>query len=162
MTETASYLGSAWVTGTRGRSGQVEVALPERDPLWARLATTFHPSEGDEVLVLSLDGEQVFVIGILRGSARLRVTGDFSIEAPKGTITMSAPHIRWEAGKLEVAAHRIVQRARGFYGWVSNLFRIQSRRMKTLADEDYTVRARTARVVAEREVKIDGTSIELG
>src|SRR5262245_54816146 len=69
MFETAVFLGPARVLAEDGKTGRVQVALPDGDEVWARLALAvpYHPAVGDEVLVICQEMPDAYVIGVLRG-----------------------------------------------------------------------------------------------
>jgi hypothetical protein len=173
MIETSTILGPATITQVEGPPGHVRVERPSGEAAWARLALAvpYRPVEGDEVLVISSDGEATYVIGVLvgRGVTTLSVPGDLSIESGgrlslKGAqaVDVTAPSMAWRAGRLEIAAHRIVQRARDVLSWVSGLFQSRSRRLRLTAHETAHVKAGRACVTARGDVRIDGRQINLG
>ena len=174
MIGTETALGPATVTETEGRPDYVRVEREEGESVWARLALAvpYQPVVGDEVLVAGAEPERTYVIGLLRGTGKttLRVSGDLALEAPNGSIDLSAargvrvgaPEISLRAGKLEFIAQRILEKARDAYVWISELFQLKSRRMRAVAETTLDLRADTAYVKAKGEVNIDGRSIHLG
>lgn len=148
--ETATYLGPA--TAMEIEKKRVRVRLADEE-VWARIAMPFRPDSGDELLVVRLEGGELYAIGILEGAPRL--------ESDR-CITIRAPEVRVEAGKFDVTARRIVEKARDVYRWVSDLFQVKARRMRAVVEEDYHLRAGTANVKATADVNIDGKSINLG
>jgi len=148
--DTATYLGPATALEVSGLRARVSVG---DDETWARMATSFRPAAGDEVLVVRLDGGETYVIGILSGDAR--------IESDRA-ITLRAPAVRIEAGAFEVGARRIIEKAHDVYRWVQDLFQVKARRMRSVVEADFHLRAGTANVKATGDVNIDGESINLG
>ena len=180
MIATDTYLGPATILET-GRSNAARVELPNGTSAWARLALAvpYQPVVGDEVLAITHDGETVYVIGLLRGSGRttLRVQGDLSIEAPGGRIELkgqairlqgeqsveaAAPDVKLRAGRLDILAHRIVEKARDIYVWVNELFQLKSRRLRAVTDSTMHWKAHRAYFKADTDVNIDGKNINLG
>ena len=162
--ETATYLGPARVTEVEDR--RVRVGFPDEETAWARLALAipYHPVVGDELLVVRLDGEQLYAIGVLegRGETTLRVPGNLNLEAPNGAINLTAPHVHVRAGKFELSAQRIIEKAHDVYRWISGLFQVKSARMRTVVETDYHLKAGTIHEKATGDVNIDGESINLG
>ncbi len=152
--ETATYLGPARVL--RVDDSALTVSLGGRPhPAKSALAFPYRAVVGDTLLVLRLDGEELYAIGVLDGR------GETAFES-KGTITLRAPRVRIEAGKLEITAERILEKARDVYRWVSEFLHVKSRHMRTAVEKDYQLRAGTATVRAVEDVHIDGRSINLG
>lgn len=153
--ETATYLGPATVTEVEDR--RVRVSLPGAEPAWARLAlaSPYHPVPGDELLVVRLDGEELYAIGVLEGRGEVRLESERAI-------TLRAPEVRVEAGKFELSTQRIIERARDVYRWVAGLFQVKAERMRTVVETDYHLKAETINEKAKGDVNIDGQSINLG
>lgn len=182
MIETGTYLGPARITPAEGPRGKVHVRLPSGDEAWARvaLAGTYEPAAGDEVLVIGQDTSELFVIGVLRGSGRttLSVPGDLAIIARQGGITLSArrgvqikseqaieaeaPLVRLKAGKLETVATRIVQTAHELYGWFTGLWQLKSHRLRAVADTTAHLKGEEMHIRANKEVYVNGETVNLG
>lgn len=162
MIGTDMYLGPAKVLEIAGAE-RVRLELPG-GPAWARLALAvpFRPSVGDEVLAITHDFEAVYVVGVLSAGSRttLRVEGDLAIEARK--IELRAPEVGVRAGKFDVLAHRMVEKVRDLYTWVSELFQIRSRRFRAVSESTMHLKAYRAYLKADTDVNVDGKSINLG
>ncbi|MGH2628224.1 MAG: DUF3540 domain-containing protein [Anaerolineales bacterium] len=162
--DAASYLGPALVK--RVGETEVQVALPDEDLLPVRMAMTlpYRPVAGDQLLVVRLNGDQLYAIGVLEGHGvtSLRVQGDLHLEAPNGAIRLSARHVLVTAGKLEFVARRIIEKAHDVYRWISGLLQLKSNRMRTVVESDYHLKAGGINVKAVSDVNIDGQSINLG
>lgn len=164
MIGTETTLGPATVVRTEGRPDHVRVKREDGAFVWARLALAvpYRPAVGDEVLVVG--SERIYVIGLLRGA------GDLKLEAPDGFIDVVAgrgvrivaPEVSLRAGRLEIVAQRILEKARDAYLWIAELFQLKSRRMRASAESTLDMRAETAYVRAKRDMNIDGRSINLG
>jgi hypothetical protein len=180
--DTAAYLGPARVVAPAGRPGFVQVALPDDDTVWARLALAvpYSPAEGDEVLVIRSDLDDTYVIGVLRGSGTttLRVPGDLVIDAPNGSVRIMAGKsialaatraveisgrrgtFRFE--RMSVIAASLVERVGNLFTWATGLIQSRSRRLRTLARESWLARAGRVHVKAEENVHVNGQTIHLG
>lgn len=171
MIETSTYLGPATVTETEGPAQQVRVAPSERSEAWARLALAlpYQPAVGDEVLVIG--DEVLYVIGVLRGKglSHLQVPGRLKIEAPQGIEMIShgpietrAPSIRFQVGKFEIVAQRLLESVRDAYRWVSGLFQLQSHRVRLFAESTAHLKAERTYLASRDAMNIDGKTIHLG
>ena len=178
MIDLSTSLGSAVVKGVEG--GHVRVVLPTGEEARARLALAvpYRPVEGDEVLVVGQEPDAWFVIGVLRGSARTTwsIPGSLTIEAQGGvriasgrgivleaeSVEAVAKRVTLRAGRLELLAQRVVERARDAFRWFTGLHQVRARRARAVADETYTVRAGKASLRATGNMKIDGKQIDLG
>lgn len=150
--DTATYLGPARAIEIRGR--HVRVEFPDGESAEARLAMPYVPAAGDELLVLRLHGDDLYAVGILEGR------GELHFEASH--ITLESPHVEVRAGKFEIAARRILERARDVYRWVSDLLRVEAHRMHTATEKEFRLHAGDAAIKARADVNIDGRSINLG
>jgi len=176
------YLGPATITRVAQETGSVELQIPKVKRATVRMAVAapYHPAIGDEVLVISQGDEQTYVIGVLKGSGLTKwsVPGDLVFEAPQGGIRFACEqpmlfHSDWRvdiaskrmtlrAARLEFAARSLVQRVGNAYLWIKGLLQVKSRRCRTLADEDFLVKAKRARLKSEGDFNIDGKTIHLG
>ena len=141
--DTSTYLGPA--TAMEVDAKRVRVTLADEE-IWARIAMPHRPSPGDELLVVRQEGGELYAIGILEGHG----------------LHFEAESITLRAGKLDITANRIIEKARDVYRWVSDLFQVKARRMREVVETDYHLRAGTANVKATGDVNIDGKSINLG
>lgn len=152
MIETAIQPGPATVTAAEGRKDHVQIVRPDGTRGWARLALAvpYVPKEGDEVLVFG-----GYVIGVLRasGPTEWKFAEALRIESSEVTI---------RAGRIELAARKLVQKARDAFHWVSELLHFRTRRTEISAEASCDVRAGRAEIRAEGDVDIDGKTINLG
>ncbi len=181
LVETGTYLGPATVVGIE-KNNTVTVRMPDGESCRARLALSlpYQAVEGDEVLAIRQEGETAFVIGLLQsqGKATLRVAGDLSIEAPNGkidfssakgislcdqkSITAEAPHVQISAGKLELLAEQVIQRAKNIYQWVSELVQTRSRRFRMMASSTFQLHSHRTYLQADADMNVRGKKINLG
>jgi hypothetical protein len=181
MLDTATYLGRGIVTRTL-EGAAVEARLDDGQEVRVKPAMPLHyeAAPGDELLVLGADPQAMYAIGVLRGRGKvtLRAPGDLTLETPEGALRLTAargvtlksqveivteaPAVRCVAGKLEIAAQRVIQRARDVYFWVSELFQVKSHRLRATADSTCHIHAQETHLRADQTVSIDGQSIHLG
>lgn len=182
--ETSTYLGPARVLQTAPgrikielRAGGVspldEGPLDDSQPAWATsaLAFPYRPAIGDIVLAVGSAG-QWYVIGVLKGSGMttLVVPGDLTVSAPRGRMTFEAadgveirsPEIRMTANRWEIVANAVSERFHEAVRWVRDTFQLRAGRLRTRVDTTYDLQAERIKALAEREVRIDGSSIDLG
>ena len=182
ITEIAQYLGPAEVVTPAGKSGFVEVRLLDGETLWARLALAlpYTPAVGDEVLIICQQPADAYVIGVLqgRGITTLQVPADLTLAAPNGTIRLIAGRsvqvrgtesveittrkATLRATRLNILATTLVQRLGSAYTWATGLLQFKSRRMRTVTDESWLVRAERAHLKTSGNTCINGKTVHLG
>ena len=122
-------------------------------------------------MVLIIDGEETYVIGVLhgRGVTRIEAPGDLAIRAG-GVISLeggravavNAPQVALKASRLEFAAERLFSRFAEVYQWVRGTLRTVAGRTRTVSQGTVSVRARRIIESAEKDVRIDGKQVLLG
>jgi hypothetical protein len=182
MTQLDSYLGPAEVVAPGGSPGFVDVRLLDGDVVSARiaLAQLYSPAVGDEVLVISQRTGDAYVIGVLagRGTTTIQVPADLTLAAPRGTIRiaagrgiqvqsgasieMAARKATLRVGRLNVVAATLVQRLGSAFTWATGLLQWKSRRMRTVTDEGWLVRAERAHLKTAGNTCINGKTVHLG
>jgi Protein of unknown function (DUF3540) len=167
----ALYLGPGHVTAVHGPD--VEVTLGEGTTARARLALAFPyaPAPGDELLVVGKDGEH-YVIGVLQGSGRtaLSFQGDVDVRAEGGALRLSgdagvairAPELEIEVGKMRVMAGAVVQRFASLYQRVSAMLSVHAGQTHTVVDDSAITAAKSAAILTEETMTINGSEIHLG
>ena len=123
---------------------------------------------------------EAYVVGVLRGRGitSLQVPGDFTLAAPHGTIRLVSGHsvhlqsadsvevatrkLTLRTTRLNILAATLVQRLGNAYTWATGLFQLKSRRVRTVADEGWLVRAERAHVKTSGNTCINGKTIHLG
>lgn len=149
---------------------RVVVALDDAD-VSARVAVPlYQPAPDDEVLIARQESE-CFVIGVLRisgpavllapGPLKVRACGAIEI-ASAAEARLTAPKVSLEASALQVIARSVSERFEQARRWVRECFQIRAGRLR--ADVDGACEIQADRIVqrADRDVKIDGESIDLG
>lgn len=182
ITETAQYLGPAEVITAAGKPGFVELRLFDGETRWARLALAlpYTPAVGDEVLFICQQPSDGYIIGVLqgRGVTTFQVPADLTLAAPNGTIRLLAGRsvqvrgtesvdiitkkATLRANRLNILATTLVQRFGSAYTWATGLLQFKSRRMRTVTDEGWMVRADRAHLKTSGNTCINGKTIHLG
>jgi len=164
------YLGPADVTKVEPH--EVEVRLPSGGLVRARvaLAFTYEPQPNDVVLVIgNADGH--YVIGVLHGAGRavlgfpgdveLRAGGVLHLAGDKG-VRLDGPEIEVKAGKLRILADSVAQKFAELRQHVTNLLSVRAGRTHTVVDDSTYAQSKSATIVTEEKVTINGKSIYLG
>ncbi len=167
----SEYLGPARVTEVAG--SQLTVELPGGEPVPARMALAFpyQPARGDTLLVIGR-GEACYVIGVLEGTgeATLRFAGGVEVRAEGGPLRLvsdegvhvAGPEVSIEAGTLRVLAQSAVQKLGTFYQHVRSLWSVRARETETIVEEGALTRAKSATILTEETMSINGKQIHLG
>lgn len=165
------YLGPATVVEVKGAVLRVRVpGSPEPVAAAMALAFPYAPCEGDSLLVIGQAGSH-YVIGVLAGQGKvgLRFEGDVSLSAT-GALSLEAGegvHVRGEEVSLEArtlraTADTLVQKLTSVYQRVSALLSVRAKEVETIVDEGTLTRARSATVLTEETMTINGKQIHLG
>jgi hypothetical protein len=166
----SEYLGPAYVIEVAG--GEVRVELREGQEVRARLALAFpyRPAEGDTLLVIGRGGDH-YVIGVIRGSGStalafegavdLSATGPLRI-ASREAVVVEGPEVAVDAGTLRMAAGAVVQKFTSLYQHVRALWTVRARDAETIIDNGSVTRAKSASILAEQAVTVNGKQIHLG
>ena len=165
------YLGPARVTqaGTR----EVELALESGEQVAAQLALAlpYAAVEDDVVLVLGRGGRH-YVIGVLDGHGKtaLNFRGDVQLRALGGSLRLEADEevtvrgrkLSLEAIDFKMTAENLVQRAQSAYQRVRDLLSVHAKRTTTVVDETILSKSRSATLLTEETMTINGEQIHLG
>jgi hypothetical protein len=123
-----------------------------------------------------LEGDEFWIRGESGGGVELRLReGDLTLSAP-GRIVLrageveteaevvrtSAREVCVEAGRMEVSATRIVERAEDTYRHVDGLAELQAGRARTLVDGAFQLAAKRTTVQSDEDTIIDGKRVLLG
>ena len=166
------YLGPAEVTGV-AEGGAVSVRLDDGRAVEVRLATVapYDPRPGDEVLVIG-DGRGHYVIGVLRssGKAVLEVKGDLEIRAVGGELRLSGEEgvrvegkeLSVEVGRARVLAGAVVSRVASMVQRVAEMLDVQAGEQRTLVRGASFAQSKSATILTEEKVTINGRAIHLG
>jgi Protein of unknown function (DUF3540) len=120
-------------------------------------------ADGERLVVRDPRGAIVVVYDAERGTAEITAPeGDLVLGAPRGKITLRAQEVECEAGRIELRADRIFERARDVYRDVEGLLQTRAERVRTLARGAYYVFAKRVNVAAEEDAAVDGKRVLLG
>jgi hypothetical protein len=139
----------------------------------ARLATPppWLPSAGDVLLVAGTDAGR-YAIGVLeaREPGRIAFDGDIELCAPHGTLRVTAGKgvviaseaVDVEAERLSLCARTLVERVADAFRTVRGLLQVTAGRTRTLVTGSSYHKAERAYLLADKEVKLNAESINLG
>ncbi|HEY3815938.1 MAG TPA: DUF3540 domain-containing protein [Polyangiaceae bacterium] len=119
--------------------------------------------DGERLVLRDVRGAIVVVYDAERGTAEIAAPrGDLVLSAPQGKIALKAREVECEAGRIELRADRIFERARDIYRDVEGLLQTRAERMRTLATGAYQLFAKRVNVLAEEDAAVDGKRVLLG
>ncbi|HEY4120500.1 MAG TPA: DUF3540 domain-containing protein [Byssovorax sp.] len=168
--DVSDYLGPAEVVAVEAHVVLAE--LPRGGVVRARLALAFpyEPAIGDSLLVIG-KGEAHFVIGVLDGAgktvltlpgdAAIRATGELHLSGDKG-VRIAGPAVEVEATKLRVVADAVTERFRSAFQRVTEMLQVHAGQSSTLVDDAAYTQAKTAAIVTEGTITINGDEVHLG
>jgi Protein of unknown function (DUF3540) len=171
MRTASDYLGPARVLEVSGSA--VSVSLSDGRAGRARMALAFpyRPAPGDTLLVVGREGE-LYVIGVLEGTGEtvLAFPGGVELRAEGGPLRLAsdqavevrAPEVAIDAGNLRLFAEAAVEKLGTLYRHVRGLYRARSGASETVVDEDAITRARSATILTDESMSINGKQIHLG
>lgn len=165
------YLGPARVV--EASVGGLRVELEDGASVTATLALAF-PYEavaGDVVLVIG-KRDRHYVIGVLHGTGRsvLALQGDVELRAVNGALTLvgekgvqiEGPELDVSVGKLKMAADSVVQKFTNVYQHVKALLSVRAGETHTLVDDATFAKSKSATILTEEKMAINGKEIHLG
>ncbi len=170
-TEVHDYLGPAEVTAVEPTS--VTVEIPGVGSFHAALAFAlpYAPVVGDLLLVIA-KGDACYAIAVLRGSGKtsLSLQGDVDISAVDGKVRISGdrgvevrgPELDLYAGKLRVVADTVLQSFSSVCQRVKSLLHVHAGETHTLVDGGSFTQSKSASILTEENVTINGKEIHLG
>jgi hypothetical protein len=119
--------------------------------------------EGERLVVRDPRGAIVVVYDAQRGTAEIVApSGDLVLSAPRGKIALKANEVECTAGRIELRADRIFERARDVYRDIEDLLQTRTGRVRTIARAAYHVFANRVNVAAEEDAALDGKRVLLG
>jgi hypothetical protein len=170
LTGTDVSLTPASVLAVQGRRITVLTEQGERVAENA-LAFPYTPVPGDTLLVIG-QGENAYAIGLLaaQGDMTVAFPANATFVAPRGEIRfksgkgleLHSPNVRLRAGKLELLAKTISEKADNAFRKVRKLLKLEAGSVHTTVDETTHTRAGRFVVKAKQDVKMDGEKIYLG
>jgi Protein of unknown function (DUF3540) len=167
----ADYLGPADVVEVHAHEVLVTLRGGARVSAELALALPYQPAPGDVLLVTGRAGEH-YVIGVLRGTGRtsLAIQGDVEVRAVGGSLDLSGdrgvrihgPEVQLYAGKLRTVAGAVVEQFTSLCQRVSSLLSVHAGQKHTVVDDDTIEKARSATLLTDETVTINGKQIHLG
>jgi hypothetical protein len=119
--------------------------------------------DGERLVLRDTRGCIVVVYDAERGTAQITAPkGDLVLSAPHGKIALKAREVECEAGRIDLRADRIFERARDIYRDVEGLIQTRAERVRTLATGAYQLFAGRVNVLAEEDAAVDGKRVLLG
>jgi len=170
-TAAAEYLGPAEVLEVRG--DEVDVELPDGAAVRARMALAFpyEPAPGDDLLVIGR-GSAHYVIGVLRAAGRTELSfqGDVSLRAAGGSIRIQGDEgveiagreVRVQARSLHIVAESVVEKLRSLYQRIAGTASVHAEQTHTVVTGTALIQAKSAAIVTEETVTINGRQVHLG
>jgi hypothetical protein len=167
----AEYLGPADVRSVEG--SDVIVTLPGGAAVRVALAFAFPyaPAPGDVLLVIGKD-EAHYAIGVLQGSGQTTLTfpGNVELRAEGGALRLwgekgveiLGPALGVQVDKIQVIAGAVTQKLGSLVQRVQALLSVQARQMHTVVEESAVTQARSATVLTEETMTINGKEVHLG
>jgi hypothetical protein len=167
----APDLGPAVVVAAPPGRWTVRLADGREVPARVALAQPYEARPGDEVLVIG-NAAGHYVIGVLVGAGRtsLELPGDVTLRAVGGTLRLegdvgveiAAPEARVRASKLEVLAGSVVETFVSLRQRVAELWSVRAGEAHTLVEGASHTQAKSATILSEKTVTINGKAVHLG
>lgn len=166
------YLGPATVT-VASTLREVEVKLEGGTTALATLALAlpYQAVEGDVVLVLGKDNRH-WVVGVLHGQGKTSLTfrGDVQMRAIGGSLELAADEgvrlagkeVEIDSGEIRMLAKSLVQRFDSVLTRVRGLWSSRVEKAHHVIDETAFTHAKSATLVTDETVTINGEQIHLG
>lgn len=135
------------------------------------LAVPYVPVVGDSLLVIG-KGDAHYVIGVIRGKGRtsLSLEGDVDLHAQGGALRLSGdkgvriegPEVAIETRRLGVIAGALVEHFSSVVRRVKGLLSVQAGDSHTIADGTILSQSKSATILAEEAVTVNGKQVHLG
>jgi hypothetical protein len=165
------YLGPATVVDATRADVVIELPGGRRTPARLALASPYEPVEGDVLLVIGGPGA-CYAIGVLEGTGRtvLAVPGDVEVRAVGGSLRLSGDrgvHIEGDSvevrsSKLQVIAGAVVEKFTTVCQRVSEMLSVRAGQRHTIVDGESLEKSRSATILTEEAMAINGKQIHLG
>lgn len=165
------YLGPARVI--EASAGGLRAELEDGASVAATLALAFpyEPVAGDVVLIIGRR-ERHYVIGVIHGTGRsvLAMQGDVELRAVNGVLTLAGdkglaiegPELEVSVGKLKMVADSVVQKFTNVYQHVKARLSVRAGETHTLVEGASFAKSRSATILTEEKMAINGKEIHLG
>lgn len=168
---TSEYLGPADVSAVFAH--EVRVTLPDGEVARAELAFAlpYAPAIGDTLLVIGR-GAKHYAIGVIRGSGQtdLSFQGNVQLRAVRGTLSLAGDEgveIRGRkldvyTGALQMIAREVRQTFESVCQNVTSLLRVHAGESQTLVDKGTYTQAKSATLLTDEAVTINGREVHIG
>lgn len=164
------YLGPAIVVEAQGAAITIDIG-GQRVAARLALASPYEPIEGDTLLVIGGPGGH-YAIGVLDGAGRtvLAVPGDVDLHAVGGTLRLTGDKgvqidgdaIEVRSSKLQLIAGAVVEKFTTVYQRVSEMLSVRAGERRTVVEGASLERAKSATILTEETVSINGKQVHLG
>jgi hypothetical protein len=165
------YLGPAQVNSVSCREVIVSLADGEMVNATFAFALPYTPAVGDTLLVIG-KGSQHYAIGVIAGSGQtdLSFQGDVQMRSVNGKLSLSGdrgvdirgPELNVYTSALRMIARDVFQSFESVCQRVSTLLRVQAGETQTLVTGGTYTQSKTASILAEEAVTVNGREIHLG
>jgi len=149
----------------------IELSGGRRCPARLALASPYAPVVGDILLVIGGPGGH-YAIGVLDGAGRtvLSVPGDIDVHAVGGSLRLSGDKgvqvegesIEMRSNKLQVIAGAVVEKFTTAYQRVSEMLSLRAGQRHTVVDGASFEKSKSATLLTEETVTINGKQVHLG
>lgn len=165
------YLGPAQVNAVSAR--EVVVSLPDGELVHAQLAFAlpYAPAVGDSLLVIGR-GSKHYAIGVIEGSGQtdLSFQGNVQLRSLNGKLSLAGdrgveirgPELDIFTGALRTIARDAFQSFHSLCQQVTSLLRVQAGETQTLVSGGSYTQSKTAAILAEEAVTVNGSEIHIG
>lgn len=175
MAMAGGYLGPAEVVRAEGHEVDVRIPAsgagsPEIVRAELALAFPYAPAVGDTLLVIGKEGAH-YVIGVLRGAgqSRFSLPGDVGLHAG-GSLHLSAdkeislrsPELEVQADKLRMIAGAVLQTFTTAFKRVKELYSVHAGESHTLVEGASYSQSKSAAILTQETVTINGNEVHLG
>lgn len=154
-------------------AGEVEARLSGGEVVRAvsALAFSYEPAPDDVVLIIG-DEEGFWVIGVIagRGKATIEVQGDLELRSAGGKVHISGgqgvevrgPEVAVQTDKLRMIAGAVTQTFGSLYRRVTELMSTHAGQRHTVVEGSSHEQAKSATILTEEKMTINGKAIYLG
>ena len=169
--EAIDYMGPARVVAVDGPRIVARRSDGHEVDVVMALALAYQPDEGDMVLLVGgRDGH--FVIGVLSGSGRTRlaIAGDVDLHAVGGTLNIKGdrgvhiggPEVEVISDSFKVIAGTAISKVTSLYQHVRELWSMKAQKAHIAVSDDIYQRSKSATVLTEEVITMNGKQIHLG
>ncbi|MEZ4313530.1 MAG: DUF3540 domain-containing protein [Polyangiaceae bacterium] len=164
------WLGPATVVSAGVGSVELCLATGARTSAQLALAVPYEPVADDVVLAIG-NADGFWVIGVVhgKGQTRMEVQGDLEVRATgalrltgEAGVEVKGPEVSIVAGKLRSMARAATQSFENLYQRVSELWSVQAGSRHTVVEGESHEQAKSATVLTEEKMTINGKAIYLG